>query len=113
MHAIPLLLKPYNASSRPPMTTLLSHIATLRDSLHALKDKTMHVHQFCTLWRAQAALFQALPAQYQRVADDVLVRLESGSLFTEESCSFSQEDLLANLSVWCDKAEQTLSKSAT
>jgi hypothetical protein len=41
--------------------------------------------------------------------EDLLGRMEAGSLFTEESCSFSQEDLQANLAVWLDKAEQTIS----
>lgn len=42
------------------------------------------------------------------VASNIFGRMEAGSLFTEESCSFSQEDLQANLSVWLDKATQTL-----
>ena len=40
--------------------------------------------------------------------EDLLARLESGSHFTEESCSYSQEDLLANLADWLNKAELTL-----
>lgn len=40
--------------------------------------------------------------------EDLLGRMEAGSLFTEESCSFSQEDLQANLAVWLDKAEQAV-----
>jgi hypothetical protein len=32
--------------------------------------------------------------------------LESSSLFTEESCSFSKKDLAAALSLWLQKAHQ-------
>jgi len=42
------------------------------------------------------------------VMEDILARMEAGSLFTEESCSFSHADLQANLTVWLDKAAQTL-----
>lgn len=54
---------------------------------------------------------QALPPRYQQVAEDLLGRLEAGSLFTEESCSFSQKDLTDSLATWLDKAGQTLSAS--
>jgi len=33
-------------------------------------------------------------------------RLESSALFSEESCSFSQHDLLDSLQLWIDKARQ-------
>ncbi|MDB5727739.1 MAG: hypothetical protein JWR25_783 [Noviherbaspirillum sp.] len=56
----------------------------------------------------QTALLAQLPARYAHVMEDLLGRMEAGSLFTEESCSFSQEDLQANLAVWLDKAEQTI-----
>jgi len=38
----------------------------------------------------------------------LLDRLESSALFSEESCSFSQKDLLDNLQVWVDKARGQL-----
>jgi len=31
-------------------------------------------------------------------------RLESSALFSEESCSFSQRDLIDSLQMWADKA---------
>jgi len=58
--------------------------------------------------RAQDSLFSRLPPRYAEVAEDLLGRLEAGSLFTEESCSFSQEDLLNNLALLLHKAERTL-----
>lgn len=83
-------------------------LTLLRSSLNALKAKQLSVSEFCQTWRSQQAMLAALPARYGQVMEDLLGRMEAGSLFTEESCSFSQEDLQANLSVWLDKAAQTL-----
>ncbi|WP_151637583.1 hypothetical protein [Noviherbaspirillum aerium] len=85
-------------------------LALLRASLDALKAKQTSLNEFCRTWRGQTALLTALPDRYAQVMEDLLGRMEAGSLFTEESCSFSQEDLQANLAVWLDKAEQTLEK---
>ena len=41
----------------------------------------------------------------------MLNRLESSALFTDESCSFSQQDLLANVQLWLDKATQQLAQA--
>ncbi|SDZ65562.1 hypothetical protein SAMN05518854_109277 [Variovorax sp. YR266] len=54
--------------------------------------------------RASAELLGALPPRYGEVLLSLLDRLESSALFSEESCSFSQKDLLDNLQVWVDKA---------
>lgn len=80
----------------------------LHDALNDLRDGEINVTAFCAAWRAQEALIKRLPPRYEEVAEDLLGRLEAGSLFTEESCSFSQEDLLNNLAVWLHKAEKTL-----
>ena len=61
--------------------------------------------------RAATGLLQALPARYGEVLLNLLDRLESSALFTEESCSFSQKDLLDNLQTWAQKAEDQLNKS--
>ncbi len=58
--------------------------------------------------RQSKALTQALPEKFDRVLQDILDRLESGALFTEESCSFSQRDLLDSLAVWISKAGSAL-----
>lgn len=81
---------------------------TLRHSLEDLQENRLAIPAFCRTWRAQTALLAALPARYAQVMEDLLGRMEAGSLFTEESCSFSQADLQANLSVWLDKSQQTL-----
>jgi hypothetical protein len=88
----------------------MSHpsIQILHDALNDLRDQHSNIASFCATWRAQDSLFSRLPPRYAEVAEDLLGRLEAGSLFTEESCSFSQEDLLNNLALLLHKAERTL-----
>jgi hypothetical protein len=89
--------------------SMLHHqLALLRNTVLALNNKEMDITTFCETWRAQTSLLNSLPAKYEVVAEDLLVRLEAGRLFIEESCSFSQADLLQHLSIWIDKAEKTL-----
>lgn len=85
-----------------------SAIAGLRDTLLALRSNRLSIADFCRQWRGQSDLLDTLPPRYRQVMEDLLGRLEAGSLFTEESCSFSQEDLLGQLAIWLDKAEHTL-----
>lgn len=87
---------------------LHTQLQQLRASVHALQQKEIGIMAFCGIWRAQTSLFNSLPPKYEAVAENLLVRLETGSLFAEESCSFSQDDLIGHLSVWLDKAETTL-----
>jgi len=42
------------------------------------------------------------------VLDKLIDSLQSSALFTEESCSFSREDLLDSLQTWIDKARARL-----
>jgi hypothetical protein len=56
-------------------------------------------------WRSDAALL-ALPDKFGVVLGNLLDRLESIALFSEESCSFSQKDLLDSLQMWLEKAQQ-------
>lgn len=53
-----------------------------------------------------------LPEKFGKALENVLGRLESASLFTEESCSFSQKDLIDALSIWLDKAQTHLSSGS-
>lgn len=92
----------------------MSHEQTLlqlRNTLHAVRQARLSVADFCHTWRAQTELLSVLPPPFTAVMEDLLGRLEAGSLFSEESCSFSQIDLLATLDTWLDKAQQVLSKS--
>ncbi len=81
-------------------------IRSIRHSLSEVQNGRQSIAEFCREWRSQTALLADLPARYAQMMEDLLGRLEAGSLFTDESCSFSQQDLLANLAVWADKAEQ-------
>lgn len=83
-------------------------LVPLRESLAALRSRRITISDFCRIWRAPGAVPAALPARYAYVMEDLLGRLEAGSLFTEESCSFSQQDLHAGLAEWLDKANRHL-----
>ncbi|HEV2610663.1 MAG TPA: hypothetical protein VGU61_10395 [Noviherbaspirillum sp.] len=89
----------------------MSHLQALQSlqlALDDLRSNRIDVHAFCRSWRSQSALVSALPPRYGQVMEDLLGRMEASSLFTEESCSFSQEDMQASLSTWLDKAKQQL-----
>lgn len=47
-----------------------------------------------------------LPEKYLIALESVISRIESSSLFTEESCSFSKKDLANALEFWLEKAHQ-------
>jgi hypothetical protein len=87
-------------------------IASLRHALSEVRGGVLSVSAFSPTARAQDALLQALPPRYSEVWLGLLDRLESSALFSEESCSFSQQDLLDSLALWLDKAEQHLSTPA-
>lgn len=87
-------------------------IQQLREALSALQDKSSTVATLCQAWRAQTALLSALPPRFAEVAENFLGRLEASNLFTEESCSFSQQDLLDHLHAWLDQAQLALSRTA-
>ncbi len=90
---------------------LLNELNALRQSLNALRGNSLVVSAFASTARNTNALLQALPPRYAEVWLGLIDRLESSALFSEESCSFSQVDLLDSLSMWLDKAEQQLNES--
>ncbi len=51
-----------------------------------------------------------LPEKYGAALENVLSRVESSSLFTEESCSFSKKDLANALNIWLEKVQQYQAK---
>lgn len=87
-------------------------LTPLQDGLDALRRSSIRPADFSRQARAQQALMEALPPRYTEVLLDLLDRLESSALFAEESCSFSQTDLLDSLQLWLDKAAQQLRASA-
>jgi len=82
-------------------------IEAIQQALDALQAGTLDASAFSAQVRAMA-LPAALPPRYQDVLLGLLDRLESSALFSGESCSFSQSDLLANVQVWIDKAKERL-----
>ncbi|MFZ5528987.1 MAG: hypothetical protein ACOZE7_20235 [Pseudomonadota bacterium] len=81
------------------------HLSALEPSLDAFSQGRLGLHELATQWREAARQHQpALPARYLDVLDRVLSQLESSALFTEESCSFSQADMLGALRDWLHKA---------
>ena len=74
----------------------------------ALRDGGGSITTLSNEARTSTELRGALPPRYGEVLLNLLDRLESGALFSEESCSFSQKDLLDNLQVWADKARSQL-----
>lgn len=90
--------------------TLLAaqQLAQLRAGFTQLAQQQLPAAELGQQARAASQLLQALPPRYGDVLLNLLDRLEAGALFTEESCSFSQKDLLDNLELWADKAQAQL-----
>jgi hypothetical protein len=79
-------------------------LAQLQQQLAQIQSGGLLASAFVQQARAHQALLNALPEKFSLVYHDLLDRLESGALFSEESCSFSQRDLLDSLQTWIDKA---------
>ncbi len=90
-----------------------STLTSLKATLDDLQQRRIAAASLCSAWRAQTALLEDLPPRYAQVLEDLLGRLEASSLFAEESCSFSQDDLHEALNSWLDKARQTLAAHAS
>ena len=83
----------------------LQALQSLRASLAEVQAGRLPIASLCRAARSHGSLLATLPPRYGQVLEDLLGRMEAGSLFTEESCSFSQNDLQASLQVWLDKAD--------
>lgn len=99
------------AASDSSKTQAADQLAQLRAHLQTLRSSDASAATFVQQVRALSHLPQALPEKYAVVLNDTLDRLESSALFSEESCSFSQRDLLDGLQLWCDKAQAVLATS--
>ena len=89
-----------------------TQLDTVQEALQQLRQTHLTAHALSELARAQTALLEALPPRYSEVLLGLLDRLESSALFSEESCSFSQQGLLDNLQMWVDKARGQLVASS-
>ncbi len=82
----------------------LACLEHMQQQLDALRQGRCQLRDYLSGARQQDALMQALPPVFGEVWHNLLDRLESASLFAEESCSFSQKDLLDSMQLWLDKA---------
>lgn len=89
----------------------LTELDDLTRSLDAVRAGQLGSAAFCRAARGHDVLLRALPPRYGEVLFGLLDRLESSALFTEESCSFSQRDLLDSLVLWRDKAHAQLERT--
>ena len=88
-----------------------AQLARLQTALRELRDGSLTIAGFSSLVQDQHALHEALPRRFNEVLMQLLDRLESSALFSDESCSFSQRDLLDSLQLWLDKAQGQLQKA--
>lgn len=91
------------------MTTLAQQQwEALHTGLAQLRQGSLGAHGLSDLARNQHALLDTLGPRYREVLLQLMDRLESSALFSEESCSFSQQGLLDNLQLWLEKASAQL-----
>ena len=83
-----------------PANTLLDGMT---DALQACIQGRMPQNAMIAQWRMDATHLP-IPEKYGEVLSNLLDRMEASALFTEESCSFSQQGLFDNLRLWADKA---------
>lgn len=97
----------------PDAASCLAAIERFTQCLQAVREAPHTTSAF-----VQAALTElppvlpALPPRFATVLHDLLDRLATGALFSEESCSFSQRDLLDSLQLWADKAREQCARTA-
>jgi hypothetical protein len=94
-----------------PSTHARQQLDALQAALEALARSEVTAASFSALAEKQGPLLAALPPRYTEVLSQLLTRLESSALFTDESCSFSHKDLVDSLQMWLDKARVLLAKN--
>lgn len=92
------------------MNSATEQLEQLAQLLQGLRAGGARLETLCD-HAAAPELRQALPPQFSVVLDKLVDSLQSSALFTEESCSFSREDLLDSLQMWIDKARARLDTS--
>lgn len=86
----------------------VAELDAIAAQLDQVRREPGQVPRLCATARQASVLQAALPDRFTEVLLDLLDRLESSALFSEESCSFSQKDLLDSLQLWIDKARERL-----
>ena len=93
-------------------TDALFQLQALHDAVLRLEDGSSTAAQLSAQARASQALLATLPERYGPVLLQLLDRLELSALFTEESCSFSQNELHTHLHGWIAKAREQLEQTS-
>lgn len=101
--------RPHAMSSETPPSAL-AQLNALQQALQQMAANPGTATRLSAIAREQAQLLAALPPRYGEVLLGLLDRLESSALFSEESCSFSQKDLVDSLRLWVDKARELIDK---
>ncbi len=81
----------------------MSHTATLAALTLELEAVRAGLADSATLVRSLRTandMAAALTPRHRTALDEILTRMESGSLFSEESCSFSRGELQGALADW-------------
>jgi hypothetical protein len=107
-HDCRLETDPFRLQETQPMSAALETLDRMNTALAQSQNGQLPQSEMIRLWRTQAVTL-ALPARFDEVLQPLLDRIEASALFSEESCSFSQKDLLASLQMWTDKARLRLS----
>ena len=97
---------------KPDIDLARTQCQQLQTALAQLRVESLDTAAFSAMAQSQQALRNALPERFEEVLMQLLNRLESSALFTDESCSFSRHDLLDSFQLWLDKAGQTLQAQA-
>lgn len=87
-------------------------LAALMRDLDAVRVGRLDPDSIVKTLRNAHELAAALTPRHSQALDEILTRLESGSLFSEQSCSFSQHDLHDALEAWLTHAAAHLARQA-
>ena len=94
------------------MNAHLDTLERMTSSLSACARGELPAADLLRQWRQEADVLP-LPERFAQVLHGLLDRLEASALFSEESCSFSQQDLHDSLRLWAEKAKARLQLPAT
>ena len=84
-------------------------LQAMQQDLEAARNGRLDLSGLAKRLRA-AEVPSALPQQYSDVLGQITDSIEASALFSGESCSFSEGDLLNALQAWLDKAQAKLAQ---
>lgn len=96
------------SSSTPDRLLAAQQLAQLRAGFEQFAKQQTTAAALGDMARASGALLSTLPARYAEVLLQLLDRMEASALFTEETCSFSPQDMFESLQQWGKKAQERL-----